>query len=597
MVNIRKHVLVPLAIAIMVVSVTFITGIQGQNVSASSSPSQLTIGIVGTPSDPFNPMTQIALIDHWIQSVLYGTLVTYNSSGAVVPYLASSYNISSNGLTYNFVLNHNIKWSDGQPLTAADVVFTLNASIQYSSRVTSLLPFAKVDNATFSHYTLNTSTVSTPNNYTIILHTQQPNPQLLAFFSSFFYILPKHIDAGQNLTTNTYVNDHVVTSGPWYLASSSDYKPGSYIVLTANPYFFMGKPKIQKLVLEFFQTSAAAETALSSGTIQMMNNVPSTDVSTVKSAGFNVFNAPEMRVLFLQYNMNKNLSGGAYNPLSNQTVREALGYATNITALVNSISSGTFKVWGQAEPYGMNFLGYPAWNKSLPDVQFPYNTSMADKLFNASGYIWNPGSYRLNITLITLATIPYFVVATQILKSEWAQVGVNLNVKLEQTTAWVYDSFQAPQPKTWNIDLYDLTEPVDPFYPVNFLFGPGGGNAGNFTNAAIQTLIYNTSNTGNPVQRTAVFQKIDGIANKYTPYLFLATETEVDAWSTSVSFHDGLGGIFNLPLSLYAMNYISKTSAPPATPWALIGGAALLIIIIIVAAAIMLSRKRKGKAS
>ena len=94
MVNIRKHVLVPLAIAIMVVSVTFITGIQGQNVSASSSPSQLTIGIVGTPSDPFNPMTQIALTDHWIQSVLYGTLVTYNSSGAVVPYLASSYNIS-----------------------------------------------------------------------------------------------------------------------------------------------------------------------------------------------------------------------------------------------------------------------------------------------------------------------------------------------------------------------------------------------------------------------------------------------------------------------------------------------------------------------
>jgi len=59
---------------------------------------------VGTPSDPFNPITQIALIDHWIQSILYMTLVTYNSQGQVVPYLAQSYNISPNGLTYTFIL-------------------------------------------------------------------------------------------------------------------------------------------------------------------------------------------------------------------------------------------------------------------------------------------------------------------------------------------------------------------------------------------------------------------------------------------------------------------------------------------------------------
>lgn len=588
-----RKVIVPVLLVIILLSSSLFAVTRG--VTAASS-SKLTIGIVGTPSDPFNPITQIALIDHWIQSVIYGTLVTYNTTGSVVPYMANSYSISPDGLTYTFNLNHNLKWSDGQALTSADVVFTLNATIEYSTRVTSLLPLAEPDASTFSHYTLNTSRVSTPDSYTVVLHITQPNPQLLAFFADFFYVLPEHVEAGQNLTVNTYINSHVVTSGPWYLASASDYQPGSFITLTANPQFFKGMPKIQKLVLQFFQTASAAETALRSGSIEMMNAVPYADASSIKSAGFNIFSAPEMRVFFLQYNMNQNLSSGAYNPISNQTVREALGYATNISALVNSVSNGYFKVWGQAEPYGMTYAGENAWNSSLPDSQFPYDPVRADQLLNQSGYVWSGGSTpRLNITLITLATIPYFVVATQILQSEWAQIGVKLTVNLEQTSAWVQDSFSAPQPKSWNIDLYDLTEPSDPFYPANFLFGPGSGNAGNFTNADIQNLVYNVSATGNAAARAAAFQLVDSLANKHTPYLFLATETEVDAWSSGVAFSDGIGGVFNLPLSIYAMNYVSSGQSPGVSGAAIAAAAVVVVLVVAGVVFVLVRRRSKGK--
>ncbi|MGC8686811.1 MAG: ABC transporter substrate-binding protein [Thermoplasmata archaeon] len=565
---------------------------------AQSSPSsQLTIGLVGTPSDPFNPITQIALIDHWIQSILYATLVTYNTSGALVPYMASSFNVSADAKNFTFHLRNNLKWSDGYPITAQDVVFSLNASIEYSTRVSSLLPIAKPSSKTFSHYTLNTSDVYTPNNYTVIIHTSVPSPSLMAYFADFFYILPEHVDLGQNLSTNTFINSHVVTSGPWYLSNLSNYKPGSYMILNANPYFFLGPPKISTLVLQFFQTAESAEAALKSGSIQLMNNVPYADANTIKSSGFNIYVAPEMRVFFLQFNLNKHLADGSYNPISNLTVREALGYATNITALVSSVSSGYFKVWGQAEPYGMKYLGYPAWNSSLPSPQFPYNITKANELLNESGYVWHPGAPpRLNITLITLATIPYFVSAVQILKAEWALVGVNLNVKLEQTSNWVYDSFSAPQPKTWNIDLYDLTEPPDPFYPVNFLFGPGSGNAGNFTNPVIRDLIYNKSNTGNPVVRTSIFQQIDGIANKYVPYLFLATETEVDAWSTSINFNDGFGGVFFQILSIYNISYVTPTSSPASNNLLIIEIVSVAIVLIIIALAIYIFYvRRKNK--
>jgi peptide/nickel transport system substrate-binding protein len=566
---------------------------------AENSPNQLTIGLVGTPSDPFNPITQIALIDHWIQSLLYATLITYNTTGAVVPYMASSYSISADATNFVFHLRHNLKWSDGYPITAQDVVFSLNASIQYSTRVTSLLPIAKPSNKTFSHYTLDTTRIYTPDNYTIIINTKIPSPSLIAYFADFFYILPEHIDRGQNLSTNTYINSHVVTSGPWYLASLSDYKPGSYMILTANPYFFLGPPKIKTLVLQFFQTAAGAEAALKSGSIQLMNNVPYSDVNELKASGFNIYVAPEMRVFFLQFNLNKYLANGEYNPVSNLTVRMALGYATNITALVSSVSFGYFKVWGQAEPYGMNYLGYPAWNDSLPSLQFPYNLTMANKLLNESGYPWHPGDPpRFSLTLITLATIPYFVSAAQILKAEWAQVGVDLNIKLEQTSNWVYDSFSAPQPKTWNINLFDLTEPPDPFYPVNFLFGPGSGNAGNFNNPTIRYLIYNKSNVGDPILRTSIFKQIDSIANKYVPYLFLATETEVDAWSPSVNFNDGFGGVFFQVLSIYNITYTSSITSSATSSITSSANINLIIVVftVIVVLIIVISliyKKRK----
>lgn len=540
------------------------------NANASST-GNITIGLVGTPVDPFNPLTQVALLDGWIQNILYMPLITTLANGSTVPYLAENYSVSPDGLTYTFGLRSNAVWSDGVPITAQDINFTLAEYIDVSSRASSLLPFAEPSNTTISGYLLNSSTISMPNNYTVILHPEYVDPALTAFFSTYFIIMPSHVDAGQNLTTNTYVNSHVVTDGPWYLASPSDYVVGSYMKLTANPNFTLGVPSVQTLTLQFFQTATAAEAALRSGTIQMMPNVPLTDASSIQSAGFTTFDAPVLRVFFIQYNLNPTLSTGETNPLSNLMVRQALGYATNITSLVNSISNGYFKVWGQAEPDGMTYFGNPAYNTSLPASMFPYNTTEANNLLNAAGYPLQSNGTRFTINLITLATVPYFVSAVQILATEWGAVGVNVNVELEQSTQWVSNSFTSKN-NFWNANLYDLTEPLDPYYPPNFLFGPGEGNAGNYTNAGVQTIIYNSSNIApSPSARAADFQELDYLVNQQIPDFFMASETQVDAWSSSISFTDGLNGMMGLPISLFNLSIsssppsVSTTSSTPTT--------------------------------
>jgi peptide/nickel transport system substrate-binding protein len=535
------------------------------NSNAQSGGSSLTIGLVGTPTDPFNPITQVALLDNWIQNILYMPLLTTSPNGTTVPWLAENYTVSSDGLTYTFGLRNNAVWSDGVPITAQDVNFTLSTYITQSSRVSSLLPFAEPSTSTYSGYQLNTSTISIPNNYTVVLHPSYVAPALTAFFTTYFFILPEHVDQGQNLTTNTYVNSHVVTDGPWYLASSSNYVVGSYMELTANPNFTLGKPSVQTLTLQFFQTAASAEAALRSNTIQMMPNVPLTDAASIQASGFTTFDAPVLRVFFVQYNLNPNLATGAANPLSNLQVREALGYATNVTSLVSSISNGYFTVWGQAEPNGMTYFGNPAYNTSMPASMFPYNVTEANDLLNAAGYPVQSNGFRFTITLLTLATVSYFVSAVQILATEWGAVGVNVNVQLQQTTQWVDSSFTSKN-NTWNANLYDLTEPLDPYYPPNFLFGPGEGNAGNYTNAAVQTIIYNSSNTApTPAARAADFQQLDYLVNQAVPDFFMASETQVDSWSSGVHFNDGLNGMMDQPISLYNVAYTSTSSSTSTT--------------------------------
>lgn len=589
-----KTLMAVLIVFIMLVSYQLI-GTQNAEAAtgSSSNNSKITIGLVGSPSDPFNPLTQTLLFDSYIQSVLYPTLVTVNASGSIVPYLAESYNVSSSGLQYTFNLYPNTKWSNGDVLNASDIVFSLNAYIQNSSQKGSDFSIvAAPSNSTFTGYTLNMSDISTPSSTKVVITLPRPDPGFLTIMATFFMPIPEQVDAGHNLTTNSYINTHLVTAGPWYLASSADYVPSSYMILTANPNFVLGAPNVKTLELEFFQTDFSAESALESGSIQMLNAVPTTDMQKIQSAGFVTSVVPTATTMEVAFNMGQNLTNGTYNPVSNLKVRDALGYAVNMTALVNSISSGLFIPWGQLEPDKMLYDNLPAYNTSLPSTMFPYNISMADQLLNESGYTWNGVGYRMTLSLITLATIPFFVSAAQILKQDWAQIGVNVVVTTQQATQWDSNTISF-QPKNWDMDLLSLTEPYAPFLPANFLAVPSITDVASYSNTTVTNLIQNVSFSGNANTVVNAFRYADALINKQAPYLFMDTETEVDAWAHSVTFHDGVGGMMALPLSLYGLTISSPTHSPSNNLGIEIGVAIAAIAVIAGVGTLVVRRRKK----
>jgi peptide/nickel transport system substrate-binding protein len=180
----------------------------------------------------------------------YDTLLGYkgSSSKVLVPDLATSYTASSSAKRYVFHLRRNAKFSDGTPVTAADVVFSFNRykylSLKYS-------PFFQ------------NLTTAAQGKYTVVVTSSVPDasvPALVAVPGTSI-VNSKVVaaqgglatpDAAQNDKATSYLNQHSAGSGPYILSSA---ELTSQVVLTANPKFWGTKPKYSRIVIKNVQGS------------------------------------------------------------------------------------------------------------------------------------------------------------------------------------------------------------------------------------------------------------------------------------------------------------------------------------------------------
>ena len=141
-----------------------------------AGPVTLTVGF-GQDVDTFLPATGVLVIDYEVWNIQYATLTDKAASDFhTIPGLASSWKSSNHGKTWTYTLRPNLKWSDGQPLTSADVAYTINRArteewLNYTSTVGNI-------------------TATAPNPRTVVLRSSVPDPKLPTMD---VYIVPKHI--------------------------------------------------------------------------------------------------------------------------------------------------------------------------------------------------------------------------------------------------------------------------------------------------------------------------------------------------------------------------------------------------------------------
>ncbi len=336
-----------------------LAGCQWQLKSAQAQVPQL---VLSSLSDPKTFNAALSKESSEVLPLLGEGLITENGkTGAVEPALAESWKISADGKQIAFTLKPNLKWSDGQPLTVDDVVFTynevvLNKAIPNNYRdglrvgKTGALPTVrKLDERrvefsipeTFAPFLRVTGIGILPKHIledSIKTKDEKGNPKFLSLWG-----------------VNTQPLSKIVVCGPYQIDS---YRVGERVTLRRNPYYWrhgtQGEPQpyIERVVIQVVENTDTDMLQFRSGGIDV-NDVTSDYFSLLKreekQRGFKLYNGgPSLNTLYLSFNLNKgrDKAGKPFvDPIKSKwfnTVefRQAIAHATNRRDMLNNIYQG-----------------------------------------------------------------------------------------------------------------------------------------------------------------------------------------------------------------------------------------------------------------
>jgi peptide/nickel transport system substrate-binding protein len=353
--------------------------------------------VVGELGDPktFNPITANEASSLDITRFMYWALLNYDvPSQTVKPGLAVAWTNLPDGKTWIFTLRKNLRWSDGGPLTADDVVFTWN----------DLIYNPNIDNVTRDPFIINGKEfkVTKVDDLTIQVVTPGIYAPFLSEFGAGVPIMPKHILA-KSVADGTFTSTYGVNSDPWQIVGSGPYrikefKPAQYTLLERNPYFlevdkkgqrlpyfdqvvFTVVPDYNALALRFLSGESDVDDLVFPYEYDEFKKQSASGKFTLLEPGIGL----EMNFFWFNENTKTNDSGQPYvDPVKlkwfrNTKFRQAVSYALDRDAILQSVYSGR-----GVPAYGFETPGNKKWFNG--NIQtYPYNPAKALELLKEIG--------------------------------------------------------------------------------------------------------------------------------------------------------------------------------------------------------------------
>lgn len=374
-----------------------------------------TEGLVGTPRF-INPTLAATDIDRDLVRLVYSGLVKYDAQGNLVPDLAKAYGIDPDQTTYTFELKDNLRWQDGEPLTAEDIIFTIS----------------RVKNPEFAspyRNSFNGVTVRKVNDQTVQFVLEKPFAPFLSILT--MGILPEHLwysipTFSSNLAE---LNIKPVGSGPYGFKSLTRDAEGNIktYALTTNVHYYLDRPFIKELHFKFYADFATAVSALENKNVEGISFLPKEYANELKRSDvtLNKLLVPQYTAIF--FNPKNN------GLLDDKKFRQALALALDRQRLLEeSIGSDGQIV---SSPILPGKEGYS------DQIQGPiYNPEEAKKILDDLGWTLaegqtirqkKSGDDITDLTLrITTVDQSDDVRAINIIKENWEAIGIKTELDI-----------------------------------------------------------------------------------------------------------------------------------------------------------------------
>ena len=363
----------------------------------------------------------------WIFQQMFESLYTVSADGkSVKPWLATGYDLSDDKLTYTFHLREGVKFHNGQPMTSADVKFSIDK--------------ARDPKTGWGFIDVAIKSVEAPDPNTVVITTKYPWAPLVADIALFNNaILPKDY-AGMS-QKEFYANP--IGTGPF---KWDHWTHGKEIKLVKNPdYWQKGKPYLDSVTWTTVPTDATRELQLKGGQAQIDEFPPFSTIDTLKQTpGITMNLFPSTRTDYLPMNFK-------VKPFDDVHVRRAISYAIDRQAMIDSV------LFGYAEPAN-SFMPpqVPYYDKASPGLQYDLEKAKQEM---AQSSVPNGFSFELSVgsgddTQTQIA---------QILQESLKQIGIDMkirkvdpSVQFQQQQEYDYEMTFA----YWTMDIADPDELV-----------------------------------------------------------------------------------------------------------------------------------------
>jgi peptide/nickel transport system substrate-binding protein len=468
----------------------------------SDLPEQLRLNLGAEPSI-LNPLLSTDATSSSITGKIFNGLVRINEDLEIEPDLATTYNISEDGLVYTFTLRDDVTWHDGIPFSGEDVLFTYEKILDPTTNTVrrsgyvyegKSVVFELIDAYTF--------------------RATLPIPFAPFLDKMGMDIIPKHIYEDEDINRSSYNRDPIGT-GPYKFKL---WKPGQYVILEKNDNYYHGVPKTNTIINKIILDPQAGLISLKKEELDL-DGIPPKDVESLRSEEhLDLYSYYDLNYTYLGFNLKHKF-------LSDNRVRKAIAHAINKDLIVNGVLKG--KGLPAHVPTSPLLWSYP---EDTTSMVYEYDVEKSKQYLSEAGFLLNEKTniYEkdgapLSFTILTNQGNKERAKSAQLIQNFLKEIGIHVDIQILEWSSFVKLVSSDQDPKAYDAVILGWSLSLDPdSYSIwHSSEYPKGFNFVGYENDRVDDLLIKGRRETVQEKRKEIYRALYQEITNDLPYVFL----------------------------------------------------------------------------